>query len=162
MRAYRAVWSPIGAYDQRKRPHKLPDRNLKELTRGACPPAEAAHYTHANPPIKQLPRRAAAFRKCTESGCPPGPTDSTVVRRDTACGMGRSAERRKPSGMAPAPMGVLSMASRGYCRRGFGSAGLWSVATLRLPPHVRRAQFAVATAVRVVRSSLANNGLALD
>lgn len=54
MRALRAVWSPFGAHDQRKRPHKLPDQAVKELAEEGPPPGETAHYTHANPPIKRF------------------------------------------------------------------------------------------------------------
>ena len=146
MRAYRAVWSPFGAHDQRKRPHKLPDQAVKELAEGGPPPGETAHYTHANPPIKRLFEAA------------PGGLHGGASR--PARDVGRIAGGRKSRGQEPPTRGLPAGASRGS-----GSVpAAWhgqSDATPRPPLRVR-SQLAVAMAVRAVRSSFASNGSALD
>ena len=154
MRAYRAVWSPFGAHDQRKRPHKLPDQAVKELAEGEPPPGrDGALYTRECPD-------QAAFRGRAGPGCPPGPAGSTMVGRDSRARSvgtreggnrgGKNPDAGLPAGDHGATPGAIPPAWHGR-----------SDATPRPPLRVR-SQFAVAMAVRAVRSSFASNGSALD
>ena len=83
MRAYRAVWSPFGAHDQRKRPHKLPDHAVKERPEGKPPLGETAHYTHATPPIKR------------PSDDAPAPAARPIRRAPRRCSATRAQERQE-------------------------------------------------------------------
>ena len=155
MRAYRAVWSPFGAHDQRKRPHKLPDQAVKELSEGGPPPGKTAHYTHANPPIK---------RPSDDAPAPAARPIRRAPRRCTATRVQERQERRRArtEAMIPLRQTLVGRGRHGAARSALSKA--WhgqSDATPRPPLRVR-SQFAVAMAVRAVRSSFASNGSALD
>ena len=146
MRALRAVWSPFGAHDQRKRPHKLPDQAVKELAEGRPPPARR-RIIHTRIP------RSSGFSGTCRIRLPARSGELHGGASRPACEAGRSTGGRKSRGL---PAGAS---------RGSGSVpAAWhghSDATPRPPLRVR-SQFAVAMAVRAVRSSFASNGSALD
>ena len=151
MRALRAVWSPFGAHDQRKRPHKLPDQAVKERPEGRPPLGETAHYTHATPPIKR------------PSGDAPGVAARPFRRAPRRCAATRTQVRRERrrarTGTMPGP------AAGGFTvplREGSRRRGMAPRTRRRGRAPAVRSQFAVAMAVRAVRSSFASNGSALD
>ena len=156
MRAYRAVWSPFGAHDQRKRPHKLPDQAVKERPEGRPPLGETAHYTHANPPIKRSSDRAPApaARPIRRA-----PRRCSATRAQGAAGTSAGANRGDhPATPDPGwPGGATEQLQVRSRRHG---AALRTRHRDRMPQV--GPQFAVATAVPAVRSSVASNGSALD
>ena len=154
MRAHRAVWSPFGAHDQRKRPHKLPDHAVKERRKGRPPLSETAHYTHAPPPIKRPSDDAPGL---ATRPVPWAPRWCAATRA-----RGRSERgRAEVEGQEPATSGLLAGASQGTPDAVSAAWHGLSDATPRPPPRVR-SQSAVAMAVRAVRSSFASSGFALD
>lgn len=153
MRAYRAVWSPFGAHDQRKRPHKLPDYAVKERLEGENPLSETAHYTHANPSIKRL------FGDAPGVAAPPVRWASREVRRDASA---RAAGT--PSGGSRGGEPATRYLAKGVAERLRArlAGAAWPSGRGRCGRNARTgSQSAVAMAVRAVRSSFASNGFAL-
>ena len=136
MRAYRAVWSPFGAHDQRKRPHKLPDHAVKERPEGRPPLGETAHYTHATPPIKRssddapapaarpirrAPRRCAATRAQERRERRRARTGATIPLRRTLVGQGGQGRRgAAPNALSKAWHGLSDASPRPRTPRGWG------------------------------------------
>ena len=145
-----------GAHRQRKRPHKLPDRTVKELSESRAPPGETAHYTHANSPIK---RHFEGISRARRGGLSPDPA---VQRSGAARPPGPSAPGTPVGGSRGGELAASGWSPGGVAGQVRSRSGERGMACGARHRRRGRCQSAVARAVRAVRSSLASSGFAFS